>query len=102
MFAYNGGIYKEKPYSTLYDVNEKYSDTSRDGNYYFHSGIISEHEDEERAAILVFDKNTDRLVYAEEMPEYNEFKGEYAKQIEIFIEYMKRIQENVLNTAEDK
>lgn len=79
MFINTGGTYDNINYSTMYHNTDKYLDVSPNKKYYIHMGNIdNENGPTDLYAILVFDMNTDKMVYAEavneDMKQYNEFE----------------------------
>lgn len=71
MFIQTGGTYEEKDYSCMFDQQERYDNLSTDGTRYAIEGLCwdkgddSYSSDPECQALLIFDRETDKLVYAE-------------------------------------
>lgn len=77
MFINTGGSYEGMDYSTMYHSTEKYMDMSPNQKYYIQMGNIDdENGPTQQYAILVFDKETDKMVYAEPVNE-SHFTGDF-------------------------
>lgn len=88
MFHTVGGSYEGVDYSAMYHSPDKYLDVSPNEKYYIHLGNIDEDENvTQRYGILVFDIETDELVYGEETDvdygseNYNQYHHRKAKEL---------------------
>lgn len=64
MHIITGGEYNGVDYSCMFHENDKYDDISPNGKYYYQFGLVKATD---KSAILVFDVETDKLKYAEEV-----------------------------------
>lgn len=74
MHIISGGTYKGEDFSCMYDANDRYTDTSKNGNFFFQLGINDSKNN--HPAILIFSVETGHLVYAENIDNADDF--EYA------------------------
>ena len=74
MFSIVGGTYDGKEYSAMYHCSDKYEQVSRNERYYFIPGIVNGKDTDYdnldgMLSLLMFDIETDELVYAQTMPD---------------------------------
>ena len=74
MFSIVGGNYNGMEYSAVYHCSDKYEQVSRNERYYFIPGIVNGKDPDYEnldgmLSLLMFDIETDELVYAQTMPD---------------------------------
>lgn len=91
MFSIVGGTYKGVNYSAMYHSSDKYLVMSPNLKYYLHPGNIDDEHGNptDKYGMLVFDIDTDELVYGEEtdiasVPEESYYDYLYRKAEELF------------------